>query len=147
MDLARLRTLRELAARNTMAAVAEASRLSSSAVSQQIAQLEIEAGLPLIERRGRGVRLTAAGERLCFHADHIVAILEEARTDLAELKNQIGGEVRIASEPGKGTTVRLYLPRSSRLSERPPRQQLGYAWSIQRATKSVPLAIGAGRER
>jgi signal transduction histidine kinase len=68
-------------------------------------------------------------------------------SQVAGFAQQAGGEVRIASEPGKGTTVRLYLPRSSRLSERPPRQQLGYAWSIQRATKSVPLAIGAGRER
>ena len=68
-------------------------------------------------------------------------------SQVAGFAQQAGGQVRIASEPGKGTTVRLYLPRSSRLSERPPRQQLGYAWSIQRATKSVPLAIGAGRER
>lgn len=69
-------------------------------------------------------------------------------SQVAGFAQQAGGEVRIASEPGKGTTVRLYLPRCGRLSERPPlRQQMGYAWSIKDATKSVPLAIGAGRER
>jgi signal transduction histidine kinase len=68
-------------------------------------------------------------------------------SQVAGFAQQAGGQVRIASEPGRGTTVRLYLPRS-RLSELPPlRQQMGYAWSIKGATKSVPLAIGAGRER
>jgi signal transduction histidine kinase len=69
-------------------------------------------------------------------------------SQVAGFAQQAGGQVRIASEPGKGTTVRLYLPRSGRLSEHPPlRQQMGYAWSIKGAAKSVPLAIGACRER
>lgn len=54
MDFFRLRTLRELSRRETMAAVADALGISSSAVSQQIAQLEDEVGIPLVERRGRG---------------------------------------------------------------------------------------------
>jgi signal transduction histidine kinase len=67
---------------------------------------------------------------------------------VAGFAQQAGGQVRIASEPGKGTTVRLYLPRSSRLSDRLPlQQQMNYAWSIKGATKSVPLAIGAAPER
>jgi len=105
MDLTRLRTLQELAIRRTMAAVADALRLSPSAVSQQIAQLEIDVGVPLIERRGRGVRLTAAGERLRVHTDRILAVLEEARTDLAELRNQVGGEVRVATFPSVGAAL------------------------------------------
>jgi DNA-binding transcriptional LysR family regulator len=105
VDLTRLRTLQELAIRKTMAAVADALRLSPSAVSQQIAQLEIEAGAPLIERRGRGVRLTVAGERLRLHADRILAVLEEARTELAELRNQVGGEVRVATFPSVGAAL------------------------------------------
>ena len=69
-------------------------------------------------------------------------------SQVAGFAQQAGGQVRIASEPGKGTTVRLYLPRSGRLSERSSlRQQMGYAWSLKGAAKSVPLAIGAGRER
>ncbi len=69
-------------------------------------------------------------------------------SQVAGFAQQAGGQVRIASQPGKGTTVRLYLPRSGRLSERSPlRQQMGFAWSIKEATTSVPLAIGAARER
>jgi len=69
-------------------------------------------------------------------------------SQVAGFARQAGGQVRIASEPGRGTTVRLYLPRSAGAAERSPlRQQMGYAWSIKGAAKSVPLAIGAGRER
>jgi DNA-binding transcriptional LysR family regulator len=99
MDLGRLRTLRELSIRKTMAAVSSALLLSPSAISQQIAQLEDEAGVPLVERRGRGVRLTAAGERLVAHAEKIIAVLEEAKTDLAELKRVVSGELRVAAFP------------------------------------------------
>ena len=97
MDVARLRTLRELAVRQTMAAVAEVLRVSPSAVSQQIGQLEAEAGLRLIERRGRRVRLTQAGQRLVAHADRIIAALEDAKTDLAEMKQVVAGELRVAA--------------------------------------------------
>jgi signal transduction histidine kinase len=69
-------------------------------------------------------------------------------SQVAGFAQQAGGQLRIASQPGKGTTVLLYLPRSGRLSERSAlRQQTGFAWSINEAAKSVPLAIGAGRER
>lgn len=97
MDIARLRTLRELSLRQTMAAVAEALRISPSAVSQQIALLETEAGLPLIERRGRRVRLTQAGQRLVAHAERAIAVLEDAKTELAELKQAVTGELRVAA--------------------------------------------------
>jgi DNA-binding transcriptional LysR family regulator len=99
MEISRLRALRELAKRKTMAAVADALFVSASAVSQQISQLEDEAGVPLITRRGRGVRLTEAGERLVAHAERIIGILEEAKTDLAELKKIVAGEVRLAAFP------------------------------------------------
>ena len=54
MEIGKLRTLRELSQRRTMAAVADALLISPSAVSQQISQLEDETGVRLIERRGRG---------------------------------------------------------------------------------------------
>lgn len=54
MDIIRLRTLRELSQRHTMAAVAETLFLTPSAVSQQIGQLEEELGVQLVEKRGRG---------------------------------------------------------------------------------------------
>lgn len=99
MDFVRLRTLRELHLRKTMAAVADALFLSPSAVSQQITALEHEVGANLIERRGRGVVLTPVGESLVRHADRILAAVEEAKTDIAELKSVVAGELRIAAFP------------------------------------------------
>lgn len=111
MDLARLRTLRELSVRQTMAAVAEAMRISPSAVSQQLAQLEDEVGIQLLERRGRGVRLTAAGVRLASDADRIIAIVEGAKADLAEMKHVVAGELRVAAFPSVAAAL---LPQTIR---------------------------------
>jgi DNA-binding transcriptional LysR family regulator len=86
-DLDRLRLLRELAHRGTMTAVAEAFRLTSSAVSQQLATLEREARAKLFERVGRRVRLTAEGMRLAAHAEEILRAVEAAELDL-----RAGGE-------------------------------------------------------
>jgi DNA-binding transcriptional LysR family regulator len=105
MDLARLRTLRELSLRKTMASVAEALLISPSAVSQQIALLEDETGIELVERRGRGVRLTPAGQRLVEHAGRVIGILEEAKTDLAELKKTVAGELRVAAFPSVAASL------------------------------------------
>lgn len=99
MDLGRLRALRELSIRKTMAAVAEALYISPSAVSQQLALLEDEVGISLIERRGRGVSLTVAGQQLVERAERILVELQSARADIAELKKVIAGELRIAAFP------------------------------------------------
>ena len=58
LHLGRLRLLRELSERGTIAAVADALQFTPSAVSQQLAMLERETGVPLLTRAGRGVRLT-----------------------------------------------------------------------------------------
>jgi DNA-binding transcriptional LysR family regulator len=118
MDLVRLRTLRELSLRETMASVAEALFISPSAVSQQIALLEEEVGIELVERRGRGVRLTPAGQRLVEHAGRVIGILEEAKTDLAELKKTISGELRVAAFPSVAAT--LIPPTMRAMSDRYP---------------------------
>ncbi|WP_327428881.1 LysR family transcriptional regulator [Streptomyces sp. NBC_01236] len=83
VDLRRLTVLRELQRRGTLARTAEALHLTPSAVSQQIAALAREAGVPLTERDGRGVRLTGQARVLLAHADLIAAQLERARADLA----------------------------------------------------------------
>ncbi|MER8576077.1 LysR substrate-binding domain-containing protein [Mesorhizobium sp. M1338] len=99
MDIGRLRALRELSIRKTMAAVAEALYVSPSAVSQQIALLEDEVGIKLIERRGRGVVMTAAGQQLVERAERILQEIESARAEIAELKTVVSGEVRVAAFP------------------------------------------------
>jgi DNA-binding transcriptional LysR family regulator len=99
MDLSRLRALRELSIRHTMAAVAEALGVSPSAVSQQLALLEDEVGIRLVERRGRGVIITPAGQRLVARAERIFMELESARADIVELKRVVSGELRVAAFP------------------------------------------------
>ena len=105
MDITRLRTLRELARCRTMAAAAESLHLTPSAVSQQVSQLEREADMALIERRGRGVVLTPAGERLVAHAERILMVLDEARSELALLRGEIAGELRVAAFPSIAVAV------------------------------------------
>jgi DNA-binding transcriptional LysR family regulator len=96
LDVRRLRLLRELHARGTIAAVADALQYTPSAVSQQLAVLEREAGVALLERAGRGVRLTDAGRRLVEHADAVLARLEAAEADLAGT-GELRGRVRVAT--------------------------------------------------
>ena len=113
LDVRRLRLLRELSARGTVTAVAEALAYTPSAVSQQLAALERDAGVPLLERVGRGVRLTEAGRRLVIHADAVLARLEEAETDLAAAAGAVTGRLRVASF--QTAALSLVLPALSAL--------------------------------
>ncbi|HEX3816403.1 MAG TPA: LysR family transcriptional regulator [Mycobacteriales bacterium] len=97
IDLRRLQVLRELRQRETVAATAGALHLTPSAVSQQLAALAKEVGAPLIERQGRGVRLTGQAHVLLEHADILYAQLERARSDLAEWQEGAVGTVRIGA--------------------------------------------------
>ncbi|MGV2290828.1 LysR family transcriptional regulator [Trinickia sp. YCB016] len=105
MEVGRLRALLELARCGTMAAAAEALFLTPSAVSQQIAQLEEEAGVELTERIGRGVRLTPAGHALVGYAERVMVVLDEARSELAVLRREIAGELRVAAFPSIASAV------------------------------------------
>jgi DNA-binding transcriptional LysR family regulator len=95
-DLARLRLLRELAHRGTMTAVAAAFGLTSSAVSQQLATMEREARVALLERVGRRVRLTAEGARLVSHAETILQAVDAAELDLRAAGEKPKGDLEIA---------------------------------------------------
>jgi DNA-binding transcriptional LysR family regulator len=97
LDLRRLRLLRELHARGTIAAVADALQYTPSAVSQQLAVLEREAGRPLLERVGRGVRLTDAALVLVEHAEALLVRAELAEADLAADAARVAGRARVAS--------------------------------------------------
>ena len=97
LDLRRLRLLHELHERGTIAAVAEALQYTPSAVSQQLAVLEREAGVPLLERAGRGVRLTDAALVLVGHADALLDRAELAEAELAAAAGSVAGRGRIAA--------------------------------------------------
>jgi DNA-binding transcriptional LysR family regulator len=83
LDTHRLRVLREFAERGTIAATAAALGYTPSAVSQQLAALEREAGAVLLDRTARAAELTDAGRRLVDHADRILALIEAAEADLS----------------------------------------------------------------
>lgn len=119
MDLRRLRMLRELAERGTLAAVATALGYTPSAVSQQLAVLEREAGVRLLERAGRGVRLTDAGRLLAGHAGVLLTAADAARADLAALTGEIRGTVRAGGL--QSATRRVLVPVLARLRAEHPR--------------------------
>lgn len=93
MELRRLRLLAELSRRGTIAAVAHALAYSPSSVSVQLAELEREAGTPLLRRVGRTVALTSAGWRLVEHAEQALAADESVRSDLATLADEPSGRL------------------------------------------------------
>jgi len=105
LDLRRMRVLREVAARGSFSAAAEELYLSQSAVSQQVAALEREVGLPLLVRTPQGPRLTDAGRALVRHAEAAIARLEQAEHELAAITGLAGGELRIASFPSASVTL------------------------------------------
>src|SRR5689334_15967741 len=107
LDVRRLRLLSDLAHLGTISAVAKARAFTPSAVSQQLAALEREAGVPLLERSGRRVVLTSAGATLVKHADTVLAALEEAGAAVAAARDELAGPLRIGGFP---TAVRTLLP-------------------------------------
>src|SRR3982750_3649988 len=102
LDVRRLRVLREVATRGSFSAAADALHFTQSAVSQQIAALEREAGTQLVERNARGARLTQAGEALVRHADVILARLADAEAELEAIASLRAGRVRLSAFPTAG---------------------------------------------
>lgn len=96
LDVRRLRLLRELRLRGTIAAVATALAYAPSAVSQQLSALEREVGVPLTRKQGRRLALTAQGELLAEHAEGILTGLEAAERAVAASLGRPVGTVRIA---------------------------------------------------
>jgi molybdate transport repressor ModE-like protein len=105
LDVRRLRVLREVARRGSFSAAAEALTYSQSAVSQQIAALEREAGTRLVERNGRGIRLTDAGRALVRRADAILVELAAADAELQAIAGLRGGRVRVSTFASAATAL------------------------------------------
>ena len=117
LDVRRMRVLREVALQGSFSAAAEALSFTQSAVSQQIAALEREAGTVLVQRSARGVRLTEAGEALVRHAEVVLARLAEAEAELEAIAGLRGGRLRMAAFESAGATLMplaiARLPRSA----------------------------------
>src|SRR3989440_6151761 len=125
LDVRRMRVPREVAAQRSFSAAAEKLGYTQSAVSQQIAALEREAGATLIERNPRGIRLTDAGEALVRHTEKILARLAEAEAELDAIAGLRGGRLRLATFPTAGATL---VPRAiAEFSKRHPGVDLSLA--------------------
>jgi DNA-binding transcriptional LysR family regulator len=105
LDVRRMRVLREVAVRGSFSAAAEALSFTQSAISQQIAALEREAGAVLVERSARGVRLTEAGEAVVRHTEGIMARLAEAEAELEAIAGLRGGRLRMAAFESAGASL------------------------------------------
>lgn len=96
LDVKRLRLLHELHLRGTIAAVAAALSYTPSSVSQQLALLEAEAGVPLLEKSGRRVRLTPQADVLVQHTAALLERLELMAAELDHSLTEVTGTVRLA---------------------------------------------------
>ncbi|PTT16292.1 LysR family transcriptional regulator [Microbacterium sp. HMWF026] len=105
LDAHGLRVVKAIADTGSITAAARALGYSQPAVSQQLRRLEQRVGLPVVERIGRGVRLTEAGRVLARHAATVTTALDAAAGDLAELRGLRAGRVRIAAFPSASSTV------------------------------------------
>lgn len=118
LDLHRLRLLREFAARGSIARTAAVLGYTPSAVSQQLAVLEREAGTALLDRSARRAELTDAGRRLAGHAERILAMVEEAQTDLSAEAAEPAGRVVATAFPSAAVAFAPALARSLRAHPR-----------------------------
>ncbi|MCP2367903.1 DNA-binding transcriptional LysR family regulator [Agromyces flavus] len=105
LDAMSLIVLRAVADHGTITAAAAALGFSQPALSQQMRRAEARAGMALVERTGRGIRLTAAGRLLARHGTTIATTLEAARGELAELRGLRSGRVRLMAFPSASPTV------------------------------------------
>jgi DNA-binding transcriptional LysR family regulator len=105
LDVKRMRVLREVIATGSFSAAADSLHLSQSAVSQQVAALEKEVGMQLLERTSAGPKLTKAGETLMDHADAVLSRLAEAERELSAIAGLEGGRVRVISFPSASATL------------------------------------------
>lgn len=107
LDLNRLKALHAVSVYGSVGAAAEALMVTPSAVSQQLAKLERETGATLLERNGRGVRLTDAAGLLADHAERILALVETAEADFEALRGEVVGRLSIGAFP---TAARGLMP-------------------------------------
>ena len=147
MDLKRLQFLREVAARGTISATAEALGYTPSAVSQQLSVFETEIGTPLLERQGRNVILTPAGEVLVRAAADVFDAVDRAEAAVQVAGDVAVGPVRVGSFQSIGSTI---VPRAFRaLAESRPSLEVHFIQYDKDLTQDLDLGeidIALGQE-
>lgn len=161
LDIRRLRLLHALATYGTVAAAGQALHLSGPAVSQQLAALERDTGMRLVERSGRRLRLTEAGHVLVAHTRIVLDQLAMAEADLVALGTDVSGTVRISAfssavetlvarawqtlRADHGTRIRLQVvtaePEESITALARGSSDVAIAYSYQLAPRVPPAAV------
>jgi DNA-binding transcriptional LysR family regulator len=114
LDLRRLALICEFARRGSISATATALGYTPSAVSQQLAALEREAGTALLDRTSHSAELTDAGRRLVEHAEHILAMVERAESDMSAQTATPSGRVVVTAFPTAAVAFAPAVARSLR---------------------------------
>jgi DNA-binding transcriptional LysR family regulator len=104
-DLHRLHVLREVGRSGSLTSAAASLSFTTSAVSQQVAKLEHEMGVVLIDRHPRGVVLTEAGQALLQYAEDIDRTVEAARAEMGEFAGLRRGQLRLGTFPTVGASL------------------------------------------
>ncbi|WP_395246075.1 LysR family transcriptional regulator [Agromyces sp. MMS24-K17] len=105
MDLQTARAVRAIAEHGTLTAAAAALGYSQPAISRRLARFEERTGVALVERVGRGIRLTESGRVLVRHAHAVTTALEAAAGELADLRGLRAGRVRLVAFPSASATL------------------------------------------
>jgi DNA-binding transcriptional LysR family regulator len=104
-DVAGLRVMRAIAAEGSFTAAARSLGYTQPAISQMVRRLEQRTGTALVERSGRAVRLTEAGEVLSRHAVQVLAALDNAESEVAAIAGLQSGRVRLIAFPSSSATL------------------------------------------
>jgi DNA-binding transcriptional LysR family regulator len=137
LNLDRLRALHAVSAHGSIFAAAETLNVTTSAVSQQLAKLELETGQTLLERHGRGVRLTDAAATLVSRTQRVLSLLEEAEAELEASDTTVAGQITVAAF---ATAARGLAPQALiALRKRYP--QLAITFHEQEPNESIPRLV------
>jgi DNA-binding transcriptional LysR family regulator len=110
LDVTRLRVLVAVARHGSVTAAARALRYAQPSISHHLSRLEAETGSRLVQRAGRGVRLTEAGRMLAERAEEILGRLDAAESELAAYAGLHAGRVRLAAFP---SALGTFVPRAA----------------------------------
>lgn len=105
LDVTRLRVLAAVARHGSVTKAAQALHYAQPSVSHHLARLEAETGVRLVQRVGRGIRLTEAGRLLASRAEEVLGRLDSASSELAAIAGLAAGRVRLAAFPSAFATV------------------------------------------
>ncbi len=137
LNVDRLRALHAVSAHGSIIAAAETLNVTTSAVSQQLAKLESETGQTLLERHGRGVKLTDAANQLVSRTQRVLALLEEAEAELDSNDTAVSGQITIGAF---ATAARGLAPQAIR-ALRKNYPQLAITFHEQEPHDSIPRLV------